>query len=179
MKDRECCMVLRVVVVAQAAVAGEPGGHALVAAVHGHQVDVHVDQEVRGGGPLVDLDVLALVGLAQVDQVVGVLGVVLGQKAVGGEGVVDPVAQGVAQLGLGHPAVQRQGGDQHDVVDAGLGRQVEHVSMTIWRASGASMGGSGSEMSSKQIVSLMPGRSSAGSGSRSPSGCSSAWRMAP
>ena len=52
------------------------------------------------------------------------------------------------------------------------------VSITIWRTSGASIGGSGSEMSSKQIVSFIPGRSSAGSGSRSPTGCSSAWRMA-
>ena len=108
-----------VVVVAQALVAGQAGGHALVAAVHGHQVDVHVDEQVAGGGPLVDLDVLALVGLAEVDEVVGVLGVVLGQEAVGGEGLVDPVAQGVAQLGLGHPAVQGQGGDEHHVVDAG------------------------------------------------------------
>ncbi len=117
---------LRVVVVAQAPVAGQPGGHALVAAVHGDQVDVDVDQQVRGGGPLVDLDVLALLGLADEEEVVGVLGVVLGQQAVGGEGVVDPVAQGVAQLLLGHAAVQGQRGDQHDVVDAGLRRHVEH-----------------------------------------------------
>jgi hypothetical protein len=44
---------------------------------------------------------------------------------VGGEGVVDPVADGVAQLGLGHAAVQGEGGDDVDVVDAGLGGQVE------------------------------------------------------
>ena len=50
--------------------------------------------------------------------------------------------------------------------------------MTIWRMSGASIWGRGSEMSSKQMVSLMPGVSSAGNGSRSPTGCSSAWRMA-
>ena len=50
--------------------------------------------------------------------------------------------------------------------------------MTIWRTSGASIGGSGSETSSKQIVSFMPGRRSAGNGSRSPAGCNSAWRMA-
>ena len=73
---------LRVVVVAEAPVAGEPGGHALVAAVHGDQVDVHVDQQVALGGPLVDLDVLALVGEAEVDEAVGVLGVVLGEQAV-------------------------------------------------------------------------------------------------
>ncbi len=117
---------VRVVVVAQAAVAGQPGGHALVAAVHGDEVDVHVDQQVRGGGPLVDLDVLALIGLAEVDEVVGVLGVVLGEQAVRGEGVVDPVAQGVAQLRLGHAAVQGQRGHQHDVVHARLGRHVQH-----------------------------------------------------
>jgi len=52
------------------------------------------------------------------------------------------------------------------------------VSITIWRMSGASMGGSGSETSSKQMVSFMPGRRSAGNGSRSPSGWSNAWRMA-
>jgi len=35
-----------------------------VAAVHGHEVDVDVDKQVRGRGPLVDLDVLAFIGLA-------------------------------------------------------------------------------------------------------------------
>ena len=43
-----------------------------------------------------------------------------------GEGVVDAVADGVAQLGLGHAAVQGEGGDEVDVVDAGRGGQVEH-----------------------------------------------------
>ena len=62
MNDRLWRMVAGVVVVPQAAVAGEPGGHALVAAVHGNQVDVDVDEQVDGGRPLVDLDVLALVG---------------------------------------------------------------------------------------------------------------------
>ena len=53
------------------------------------------------GGPVGRLAVaaLALGGLSEVDEVGRVLGVVLGQQAVGGEGVVDPVAQGVAQLG--------------------------------------------------------------------------------
>ena len=54
---------LRVVVVAQAAVAGETGGHALVPAVHGHEVDVDVDQEVARRRTLVDLHLLALLGL--------------------------------------------------------------------------------------------------------------------
>ena len=50
----------------------------------------------------------------------------LGEQAVGGEGVVDPVAQGVAELVLGHAPVQGQGGDEHHVVDPGVGRHVEH-----------------------------------------------------
>ena len=44
----------------------------------------------------------------------------------GGEGVVDAVADGVAQLGLGHAAVQGEGRDEVHVVDAGRGGQVEH-----------------------------------------------------
>ena len=126
MKEREWRMVAHVVVVAQAAVAGQPGGDALVAAVHGDQVDVDVDQQIGLGRPLVDLHVLALVGLAQVDQAVGVLGVVLEQQPVRGEGVVDPVADGVAQLGFGHAPVQGQGADEHHVVDPGRGGHVEH-----------------------------------------------------
>ena len=112
---------------AEALVAGQTGGHALVPAVHGHQVDVDVDQQVALGGPLVDLHVLALVGEAQVDEGVGVLGIVLGEQAVGGEGVVDAVAEGVAELGLGHPPVEGQGHDEGHVVHAGLGRHVEHL----------------------------------------------------
>ena len=59
-----------VVVVAQAAVAGQPGGGALVATVHRDEVDVHVDDEVALGRPLGDLDLLALLGLTQEGEVV-------------------------------------------------------------------------------------------------------------
>ena len=65
-------------------------------------------------------------GLADERHVVGVLGVVVVEEAVRGEGVVHAVADGVAQLGLGHAAVQGEGGDEVDVVDAGRGGQVEH-----------------------------------------------------
>ena len=85
-----------VVMMAQAAVAGQPGGDALVTAVHGDQVDIDVDQQVGLGGPFVDLHFLAAVGLAQVGHAVGILGVVLQEQPIGGEGVVDPVAHGMA-----------------------------------------------------------------------------------
>ena len=60
---------LGVVVVAQALVRRQPDRHRLVAAVHRHQVDVDVDEQVGLGRPPVDLDVLALVGEADVEQV--------------------------------------------------------------------------------------------------------------
>ena len=96
---------LRVVVVTKAAVTGQARRHALVAAVHSDQVDVDVHQQVGGGGTLVDLHFLAQIGLADEQEVVGVLGIMLGQQAVGREGVVDPVAQGVPELLFGHAAM--------------------------------------------------------------------------
>ncbi len=51
---------------------------------------------------------------------------------------------------------------------------VSTASMMRCRMSGFTIGGSGSEMSSKAIVSRIPGNSSSGSGSDS-SGCSSAF----
>ena len=52
------------------------------------------------------------------------------------------------------------------------------ASMMRWRMSGRRIGGSGSEMSSKAMVSFMPAVRSSGSGAESPNGLSRAWRMA-
>ena len=111
--------------VAQAGVARQAGGGALVAAVHGHEVDVDVDDEVALGSPLAELHVLAVGGLAEHHHAVGVLGVVVVEAARRGEGVVDAVADGMAQLVLGHPPVDGQRSDEVHVVDAGLCGQVE------------------------------------------------------
>ncbi len=112
--------------VLEAAVAGQAGRHTLVPTIHGDEVDVHVHQEIGRGGPLVDLHVFALVGLAQVDEVVGVFGVVLRQEPVRREGVVDPVTERVPQLLLRHAAVQGQSRHEDDVVHGGLRCHVEH-----------------------------------------------------
>ena len=115
-------MVLHVVVVAQAAVRRQAGGRRLPAAVHGDEVDVHVDDQVALGRPAVDLHLLAVRRGAEVGHAVGVLGVVVVEQPAWGEGVVDAVADGVAQLGLGHAPVEGEGGDEVDVVDAGRRR---------------------------------------------------------
>ena len=117
---------LGVVVEAQAAVRGEPGGDRLPAAVHRHLVDVDVHDQIAVGRPLVDLDDLALGRGAEHGEVVVVLGVVLVEHAAWLERVVDAVAEHVAQLVLVHPAVEAEGGDDVDVVDAGRGGEVEH-----------------------------------------------------
>jgi hypothetical protein len=98
-----------------------------VAAVHRHQVDVDVDQQVRLGGPAVDLDVLAVLGDPDVQQVVVVLGVVVGELALREERPEHPLTDDVAQLLRGHPAVQRVRRDQLDVVDAGVGGHLQHL----------------------------------------------------
>ena len=115
-----------VVVVAEDAVAREAGGGRLPPAVHGDEVDVDVDEQVGLRRPLVDLDLLALVGGAEERHRVGVLGVEVVERPGRCEGVVHAVADGVAQLGLGHAAVQGERGDEVHVVDAGLRRHVEH-----------------------------------------------------
>ncbi len=117
---------MHVVVVAQAGVAGEARGGALVAAIHGDKVDVDVDDEVALGCPLVELHGLAVWCLAQHDHAVGVLCVMVVQESLGGECVIDAVAHGVAEFVLGHAPVQGEGCDQVDVIDAGLGGDVEH-----------------------------------------------------
>ena len=110
----------------QRLVGAEADRDRLVAAVHRHDVDVHVDEQVGLGGALGQLDGLAVAGLAEADDRVRVLGVVV-VEPVGIELVEDPRADRALELGRRHPAVQRERGDQVDVVDAGPVGALEHV----------------------------------------------------
>ena len=116
---------LGIVVVTKALVTRESSSDRFVSTIHGHQVDVDVHQEVALGCTLVDLNVFAVIGLSKVDQVRGVLCVVLHEQAVRSERVVDPRTESMAQLGFGHPSVQRKGGNKDDVIDSGLGRLIK------------------------------------------------------
>ena len=51
----------------------------------------------------------------------------LSEQAVRSEGVVDPVAHGMAELGLGHTPVQGEGHDQLYVIDAGFRGHVKDL----------------------------------------------------
>ena len=77
------------------------------------------------------------------------------------------------------PPVQAVGGDEHHVVDAGGGGQVEDRLDDPLAVVGPLIGGRGTASLSKAMVSFMPGRSRARRGSLSPTGCQRAWRMAP
>jgi hypothetical protein len=76
--------------------------------------------------------------------------------------------------------VEGQGHDEGDVVDPGLRGHVQHLLDDHLADVGRSMGGRGSEMSSKAMVSFMSGRNSAGRGDWSPrpDGFERASRMA-
>ena len=111
--------------VADAPITHQARGGRFVAAVHGHQVYVDVDEQVRLGYPPVHLDVLTFIRLPEHDEAGRVLGVVLQQSTVGSESVENPVAQAVPQLCVGHSPVQPEGGDQDHVVDACFGRHVQ------------------------------------------------------
>ena len=85
-----------IVVVTQARVAGQASGRALMATVHGHQVDVDVNHQVAFSGPSAELHVFTVRGLAQYHHAVRIFGVVVVEATVGSEGVVHPVAHRVA-----------------------------------------------------------------------------------
>ena len=113
-------------VVAQPRVAGETCGRALPAAVHGYEVDVHIDDEVALGCSSAYLHCFAVIGGADYDHAVRVFGIVIVETARRGERVIYSVAHGVAQLGFGHAAVEGQGGDDVDIFHACGCRCVEH-----------------------------------------------------
>ena len=117
---------VHVVVRLDAVVRAEADADRLVAAVHRDDVDVHVDQQVGIGGALGELDGLAVAGLAEIDDLVRVLGVVV-VEPVRVELVEDAGADGALELGRGHPAVQRERGDQMDVLDTRAVGALEHV----------------------------------------------------
>ena len=64
-------------------------------------------------------------GLADHHEVLGVLRIVLVQGAPRQEGVDDPIAEHVTQLVFVHPAMEAERGDDVNVVDAGLGGEIE------------------------------------------------------
>ena len=97
-----------------------------MAAVHRHEVDVGVHEQVGFHGSAAELDLLTLIGGPDEDDVVRVLGVEVAQP-VRPEGAEDPFAHHPPDLALRHASVQRIGDDELDVVNAGLGRQGEHA----------------------------------------------------
>ena len=117
---------VRVVVCADRAVRAEADRRGLRAALQRRAHEVHVDEQVGLGGAPVQRDGRAVRALADDDVAVRVLGVVVVQ-AVGPERGEGALADGVAQLGGGHPAVQRQRGDELDVLDAGAVRALHDL----------------------------------------------------
>jgi hypothetical protein len=100
---------------------------------------VHVDHEVGLGGATVERRELAAGRLADGHVAVGVLRVVV-VEPVGVEAVEHPRPHGAPELRRGHAAVQRERGDQVDVVDSGpvgvLQHALDHALADVRRAHG-------------------------------------------
>ena len=115
---------LRRVVGAQAQVVGQAGADGLVASVHGDEVHVQVDDEVRLGGLARDAHLLVHLGLAQFHDPARLLGVVV-RVAVRVVGVENLASYHPLHFLRRHPPVERVGDEQVDVVHARIGEQVE------------------------------------------------------
>ena len=83
----------------------------LVTAIHRDQIDVDVNQEIAFSGSLVDLDVFAMVGFPEIQEIRRVFGVVLHQETLRSKSIVNPVSQCMAKFSLGHSPVEGKGGD--------------------------------------------------------------------
>ena len=68
-----------------------------------------------------------MTGAAELDHPVGILGIVVVERALRGEGVIDAIAEGVTQLVLGHAAMQRQRSDEVNIIDTGCCGHIENL----------------------------------------------------
>ena len=93
--------------------------HRLVAAIHRHQVDVDVDQQVGLGRATVDAHLFAKLGLAKLHDAVGVVPV-MAVQVVGIVRVKDCPTHAPADLERFHATVERIGDDDLDIGDARL-----------------------------------------------------------
>ncbi len=116
---------LRLVVIRQATIITKAHRHRFVAAVHGHEVDIDVDDEVALARAPVDADFLPVARLAETHETVGLFGVVA-VVTIGIERVCDFTTHHPAHLGFGHLPMEGVGNDDVDVVDAVVGQKLEH-----------------------------------------------------
>ena len=111
--------------VAQALVRREADRDRFVAAVHRHQVDVEIEQQVGLGRAAREPYLFAMIGLAQHRELGAIFGVEVVQP-LGPELLERALAHHAANLGLGHAPMERGRDDQMDVVDAVVGERLEH-----------------------------------------------------
>ena len=126
MYECESRSVADVMVMPQALIRRESDRDRLVPAVHRHQVDVQINEQVRLGRAPRQPHFLAMIGLAEHRQ----LGAIFRVE------VVEPVrpvlleralANDAANLGLRHPPMQRRRDHEVHVVDAVVGQRLQHL----------------------------------------------------
>jgi hypothetical protein len=96
-----------------------------VAAVHRHEVEVHVDRQIALGDAAIHLDQLAVRRVPEDDHAVRIAAVVVVEAI---RPVLAPhlLADHPLDLGIGHPAVEAERDDDVNVVDAVVGEHLAH-----------------------------------------------------
>ena len=115
----------RIVVMAQALIGREPDRDRLVTAVHRHQVDVQIDDQVGLRRAAREPDLFAMIGLAQHDDFGAVLGVEV-VEPLGPELLEGALADHPANFTLRHAAMERGRDDQMNVVHAVIRERLQH-----------------------------------------------------
>ncbi len=115
-----------VVVMAQALIGREANRHRLMPAVHRHQVDVQINDEVRFRRAPRQPDFFLMLGLAEHREFGAILSVEI-VEPVGPVLLECALAHDASDLRLGHAAMKRSGDHQVDVVDAVIGQRLEHL----------------------------------------------------
>ena len=108
---------VRIVMRADRDVVTQAHRHALVATVHGNEIDVHIHEEIALDGTAIESHPLAMICLSDLDNVIEIFGVVIVQ-AVRVIFVIDFRADDLLDLWSSHMAMETDCDDDMNIIDS-------------------------------------------------------------
>ena len=111
---------------AQTRIRREADRDRLMPAIHRHQVDVEIDDQVGIGGALGEPDILAMIGLAHHRQLGAIFGVEV-VEAIRPKLLERFFADHAANFRFSHAPMQRSSDDEVHIVDAVIRQRLHHL----------------------------------------------------